>query len=100
MTSRADAKRRSEMLKELRTAHAATVERTQARLKEQKKAHQAICQVIRVEAHTVPEIAAETGIPAPQVLWYLTAGKKYGEIAETGMCGSYYLYQLAEKETR
>jgi len=88
---------RGESLKRLREAHAATVERTQALLREQKQMQQSICQFIREDPKTVPDIAANIGKPAHEVLWYIAALKKYGIVVETGMCGDYPLYQRAKE---
>ena len=96
MSTREDAKKRAIFLKRLREEHKESVERTQALLKEQKAIRRQICQPIRDEAKTVPEIATLTGIPADQVLWHVMAMKKFGQIIETGMCGEYYLYQKVE----
>lgn len=87
---------RGERLKRLRSEHAGTVERTQALLREQKHLQQAICQLIRETPKTVPEIAAEIGKPAHEVLWFLASLKKYGIVVETGMRGDYPLYQRAQ----
>jgi predicted transcriptional regulator len=97
MKSREEARKRTEMLKRLRVTHQDTVERTQALLKSNKKIQQQICQVIRDQARTVPEVALAVGLSANEVLWHITAMKKYGRVAETGMCGDYYLYQKAEE---
>jgi predicted transcriptional regulator len=97
MSNPADARARSETLKRLREAHAETVEQTQALLREQKQAQQQICQVIREDPKTVPDIAAATDRPAHEVLWYLAALKKYGIVVEAGMCGDYVLYQRAKE---
>jgi predicted transcriptional regulator len=88
---------RGEALKQLRTAHAEAVERTQALLREQKRIQQEICRVLRERPRTVPEVAEATGIPRQQVLWYLAAMKKYNLVVENGMCGDYPLYQKAEE---
>lgn len=96
MSERLDAKRRGAVLKELREAHPESVARAQALLKEQKAIRRKICQVMRDKAKTVPEIATETELPATEVLWHVTAMKKYGLVEEKGMCGEYYLYQMAE----
>lgn len=94
-------KSRGEMLKRLREEHAETVERTQAFYKEQKHIQQEICKIIRDEPKTVLEVSAVTGISTHEVLWHLTAMKKYGLVAETGMCGDYPLYlRILEGETR
>jgi predicted transcriptional regulator len=96
MTTQQTTQSRGEMLKRLREQHAATVERTQALLKEQKRAQQEICKAIRESAKTVPQIAKEVGMPANEVLWYVASFKKYGLIVETGMCADYPLYQKVE----
>lgn len=97
MNPREEAKRRVEILKNLRMEHQETVSETQALLRAQKQIQQQICQVIRDTAHTVPEVAAATGLPSSDVLWHLTCMKKYGQVVETGMCGDYYLYQKAQE---
>jgi NADH:ubiquinone oxidoreductase subunit E len=92
------ARQRTEMLKRLRTEHAETVERTQALLKEQKRIQKLICQSIREQAKTVPEIAEQVGMPTHEVLWYLTAYKKYDLVVEDGMCGEYVLYRETQEK--
>jgi predicted transcriptional regulator len=89
---------RGEMLKRLRAQHAETVERTQALLKEQKRIQREICQVMRENPKTVPEIAEAVGMPTNEVLWYVASFKKYGLVLENGMCGDYPLYQKAEEK--
>lgn len=96
MSERVSASSRGEMLKELREQHADSVARTQALYKEQRRAQQEICKVIRDTPKTVPEVAAATGMPTNIVLWYMTAFKKYGIVKECGMCGDYPLYQKVE----
>ena len=91
------AKKRTAVLKSLRSEHAETVARTQALLKKQKKIHKLICQTIRDNAKTVPEIAAEVDMPTHEVLWYLTAYKKYDLVVEEGMCGEYFLYKRVQE---
>jgi predicted transcriptional regulator len=88
---------RGEMLKRLRAQHAETVERTQVLLKEQKRVQREICQVVRENPKTVPEIAEAVGMPTNEVLWYVASFKKYGLVLENGMCGDYPLYQKAEE---
>jgi hypothetical protein len=88
---------RGEMLKQLREAHGATVERAQVLLREQKKMQTAICQSIRETPKTVPEIAEVVGKPTHEVLWFVAALKKYGILVEAGMCGDYPLYQRVEE---
>lgn len=97
MSTKEDAKKRAILLKRLRAEHQETVERTQALLKEQKAVRRQICQPMRDGPKTIPELAEHTGIPAHEILWHITAMKKYDLIVETGMCGEYYLYQRAEE---
>jgi predicted transcriptional regulator len=93
MSTKEATKKRAIFLKKLREEHKDSVTRTQAILKEQKAIRRQICQPIREDPKTVPEIATITGIPADQVLWHITAMKKYDLIEEGGMCGEYYLYR-------
>ena len=76
MMEKEAAKKRTAMLKQLRAEHAESVTRTQALLKEQKQVQKLLCQSIREQAKTVPEIAVEVDMPTHEVLWYLTAYKK------------------------
>jgi predicted transcriptional regulator len=100
MTPARDAKTRGILLKELRLKHNESVTRTQALLKDQKAVRKQICQTMRDSARSVPEIAELVGMPAGQVLWHVMAMKKYGLVSEQGMCGEYYLYQMAENGKR
>jgi predicted transcriptional regulator len=97
MSTTTQARTRAETLKMLREAHADTVKRTQELLREQSKIEKQICQEIREKPKTVPEVASALNLPSHQVLWYLTALKKYGIVVENGMCGDYVLYQSAKE---
>jgi predicted Rossmann fold nucleotide-binding protein DprA/Smf involved in DNA uptake len=98
MSTQPTSQSRGDLLKQLREQHAETVARTQALLKEQKRIQQEICKVMRDTPKSVPEVAEATGMPAPEVLWYMASFKKYGLIVEKGMCGDYPLYQKAEEK--
>lgn len=98
MSAQASTASRGEMLKQLREQHAETVARTQALYKEQRRIQQEICKTIRDTPKTVPDVAIATGLPAHEVLWHMTAMKKYGIVAESGMCGDYPLYQRVEEK--
>lgn len=91
-------KERTALLKRLREENAETVERTQALLKEQKRVQKLLCQAIREKSKTVPEIAEAVDMPTHEILWYLTAFKKYDIVIEDGMCGDYVLYKRAEEK--
>ena len=94
-----DVKERAATLKRLREDHKETVERTRVLLKEQNEIRRHICQATREAPKSVPQIAQMTGVPAHEVLWQITAMRKYGDVVETGDCGEYILYQ-AVKEKR
>ena len=100
MGNREDAKKKAEILKRLREGYKDTVARTQALLKEQKAIRQQICHAMRDAPKTVPEVVESTGLPADQVLWHITAMRKYDLVAEAGMCGEYYTYQLVQESKR
>jgi predicted transcriptional regulator len=97
MSEKENARKRAEMLKHLREEHKETIARTQALFKEQQAIRRQISQVMRDAPKTVPEVAEATGLPADQVLWHITAMKKYDLAVETGMGGEYYQYQLVQE---
>jgi len=55
-------------------------------------------QQLRSGPKIVPEIAEITGLPAHDILWHITAMKKYDLIIEVGQCGEYYQYALAQED--
>ncbi len=91
-----DQTRQREALKKLREARKPAIAATTARMKEQKKAMEAIKGELQKGEGTVPEIAAATGLDAALVLWYLATMKKYGQVAEGKADGSYFRYRLVE----
>ena len=97
MSGKEEAKKRTQLLKQLREEHQVTVERTQALLKEQQAIRKLIRNVMKEGPKTIPEIAEATQIPADIVLWYVTAMKKYGLAKEGEMSGEYFQYELSEE---
>lgn len=97
MMNRAEARQRTKLLKRLREEHQETVAEAQALLKTQKQIDNKICQAVRENPKTVPEVAELIGLPANEVLWHVAALKKYGILEEAGACGMYYLYQPTEE---
>lgn len=97
MSDRDAAKKRAQVLKDLRAKHQTTVDRTQALLKEQGKIERDILKLIKEESKTVPTIASELELPTHRVLWFLTALKKYDQVVEDGMDGEYVLYKRKEE---
>lgn len=97
MKDKDEAKKRSQLLKQIREAHKETVERTQELLKEQKGIRRRLSQIFQEGPKTIPELATTTDLPSQEVLWHVTAMKKYDLAAEAGMSGEYVLYQLVEE---
>ena len=97
MSSKEDAQKRTQLLKQLREEHKVTVEQTQALLKEQQATRKKITNAMKEGPKTIPEIATATEIPTDEVLWYVTAMKKYGLAKEVGMSGEYFQYELSEE---
>ncbi len=87
---------RKEALKALKAARKDRIAAATLRLKEQRQAVKAIKEHLAESELTVPEIAAATGLPASEVLWYVASLKKYGEILEGPKAGSYYRYKLGQ----
>jgi predicted transcriptional regulator len=83
-------------LKQLKAARKEQIAAATARMKEQRRAVKAIKQQLEGAELTVPEIAAATGLPGYEVLWYVATLKKYGEIIEGPKDGSYYRYRLGQ----
>jgi predicted transcriptional regulator len=93
------ARARTALLKTLRAEHQESIERTRTHLKAQQEVRRAITGAMRGGATTVPEIAEASGLPADQVLWHVTAMKKYDLVVETGRSGDYYCYSLPEGQS-
>ena len=87
---------RKEALKKLKAARKEQIAAATARMKEQRQAVKAIKAHLEGAELTVPEIAAATGLPVSEVLWYVATLKKYGEILEGPKDGGYYRYRLGE----
>jgi hypothetical protein len=86
----------SASLKKLRQARRQAIAAAAARVKEQRRALKAIRTSLAGAELTVPELAAATGLPASEVLWYLATLKKYGDILEGPQAGSYFRYRLGQ----
>ncbi len=85
-----------EALKKLQAARKEQIAAATSRMKEQRRAVKAIKASLAGAELTVPEMAAATGLPVAEVLWYVASLKKYGEILEGPKAGSYYRYRLGQ----
>ncbi len=71
-----------------------------SQVKAQNKRKAAIKKVLKDGPMTVPQIAEATGFEPKDVLWSLTAMRKYGSAVEAGTDGDYPTYELPEKEVK
>jgi predicted transcriptional regulator len=69
-------------------------------VKARNKRKAAIKKVLKNGPMTVPAIAEATGFAPKDVLWSLTAMRKYGSAVEAGTDGDYPTYELPEKEVK
>jgi hypothetical protein len=83
-------------LKALRQRRKELVQAATARMRAQKKI------IVGIKSHlargpgTIPEISAATGNPPAEILWYVAALKKYGQVVEDQKDGDFYRYALSE----
>ena len=85
-----------EALKQLKAARKEQIAASTMRMKEQRRAVKAIKAQLEGAELTVLEIAAATGLPSSEVLWYVATLKKYGEILEGPKDGGYFRYRLGQ----
>jgi len=97
MSPKEDARKSAAILKELREEHQDTVTRTQALVKENNAIQRELLKALGEETKTIPQLAEETGISAQDVLWHITAMKKYDRVVEDGMDGEYYTYRTSKE---
>jgi hypothetical protein len=84
-------------LRSLRETRQELIKKATARMKEQRRQIRAIREQLAGGPRTVPEIADATGMGAAEVLWFVAALKKYGEVLEDAKDGSYFRYRLAAR---
>lgn len=84
-------------LKQLKAARKDQIAAATGRMKVRRQAVKAIKACLAGAELTVPEIAAATGLPVSEVLWYVATLKKYGEILEGPKAGSYFRYRLGQQ---
>ena len=91
-----DAKSDMAALKKLREERAWQINRAKKTVKTQQQIIKRITEQVQNEAKTVPEITQATGLPASQVLMFVTTLRKYGVMAEGVKDGDYFRYQLSK----
>jgi predicted transcriptional regulator len=86
---------RKELLKALREARKQSIVVLSRKMKEQKKIIERIKEQLGEGPKTVPEMASGLGLPSSEIMWYVAALKKYGEVAEEEKEGGYFRYEPA-----
>jgi hypothetical protein len=84
-----------EALKQLRQQRKVSIDRARKMIKNQNKQIAGIKSQIKEEPRTVPEIAAALSMNPSEVLIFVAALRKYGEVVEGAKDGDYFRYQLA-----
>ena len=88
---------RKELLKALREARKQSIEKLSRRIREQRRTIGAIRGQLEENPKTVPEIASALGVSSSQIMWWVAALKKFGEVVEREKDGSYFRYELADR---
>lgn len=88
-----------EELKLFRERMGGLTEEKKAAGKRRREVRKAIQEALKGGPRTVPEIASQTQLPSPAVMWHLMAMKRYGELAEVGQAGDYLQYALKEAQS-
>ena len=86
-------------LKKLREERKDYIKKAKEMIKEQNRLVKIIKEQLKDSPKTVPEISQATDLPTWEVMWYVTALKKYGVVEEGEQDGSYFKYQLVTKDT-
>jgi hypothetical protein len=81
-------------LKKLRDERGAAVDEITRRNKERQAARKKVRGALAAGPATVPAISAASGLPTQDVLWHISAMRKYGDLVETGTDGDYCTYAL------
>lgn len=84
-------------LKALREERKEIISKNRELLKKQNSSISLIKKGLKGTSKTIPELAKETGLKSDVLIYYVSAMKKYGEIAETGHSDAYLKYTLVEK---
>ena len=90
------------LLKALREERREYIDRAKQRVKANNAAITKIKKCLAEGPATVPELAAASGLPTHEALWFVSALKKYGQVVEGAKDRgeSYFPYQLAPEENQ
>jgi hypothetical protein len=84
-----------EAMKRLREERKIFIDRAKGLIKEQSGTIKKIKEHLDGEGATIPEIAEKTGMATAEILWFVMALKKYGQVIEGHKEDDYFKYQLA-----
>ena len=85
-----------EALKQLRNERKIWIDRARKAVKTQNAITKAIKAQLAEEPRTVPEMARALKMKTGEVLLFISALRKYGEVVEGPKDGDYFKYQLAD----
>lgn len=90
-----------EQIKQIRAKRGGLSDEQKERSKNHIQKQKAILTAIETEPKTVPDIAVETGIPTPEVFWWITAMRKYDRVVEEPKKrGEYKAYRKKEGDAK
>jgi biotin operon repressor len=97
LTTRSDQEQeeRKEAMKRLRLERKQKIAAAAQKVRAQKKVIEALKKMLKEGGKSVPELAAGIGLSSSEVLWYISALRKYGQIAEGEKKGGYFQYLWA-----
>jgi predicted Rossmann fold nucleotide-binding protein DprA/Smf involved in DNA uptake len=84
-------------LKTFREQHSENAESLKKYVADFRHERKQVTEALRKAPATVPELVQQTGLPARQVLWHVTAMRKYGTALEVGPDGDYVKYALVQQ---
>jgi predicted transcriptional regulator len=90
------AEKETSPIKVLRDRHGGMSDELKEYFKNQNQIRKKLKDSLKGGAKTIPEIARDTGLDSPDVVWHVMAMKRYGEVAEVEKKGDYYTYKYME----
>ena len=87
-------------IKALRESRGGVPKELTARNKAHAKIRKDLAAALADGPRTVPELAATTGIPTVEVMWWVMALKKYGQVVEGVERDSYLEYALKPQQEK
>jgi hypothetical protein len=87
-----------EALKRLREERKSLIDQARNLIKDQSASIKKIKEHLQGEGETIPEIAEKTGMSTSEVLWFVMALKKYGQVVEGAKEEDYFKYQLTNPQ--